>query len=231
VTSSVSKKLEIFQQQSVRSAGGLCAATSANNYQLAALNCRQGVKCRLMLGLIQWRSGDDPTASLTECVRFHKEAIQSMKSIDNVTFTLLDTSVERVGFVAYLVGAEWSVFDTTGFAADRMLDAILSNSLFGAFDPDGWDSGMSELREKGSPLAVASYENYKAAVRAHSEAVTVSVSTAEECFKRRQSDPFFCNADQSEGGGTDNEFVVDYRFAALAKHIGLNSLSAHAWRW
>lgn len=223
------QKLELFEQQSVRSRKGLDAAIATSNYQLAALNCRQGFKSRLMRGLVQWRSGDNPTGALTECVGFHKEAIQAMESIGKSDFKMTDSAIERVGFVAYLLDMEWSVFDLVGFEADRQLDAVLSNSLFSTVDAVTWESGMKQLREHGSSLAVETYENY-IAMRSGGEAGN-SFTTLETCFTKRKKDKFFSGGEQTEGGGMDNEFVVDYRLAALAKHAGLKDESVHSWRW
>lgn len=221
--------LEIFEQQALRSRKGLEAAITTSNYQLAALNCRQGVKSRLMCGLVQWRCGNNPVAALTECVGFHREALNAMESISKSDFRLTDSAVERVGFIAYLLDLDWSVFDVAGFESDRLLDAVLSNSLFISVDVSKWDVGIRQLREQGSSVAVETYKSY-IAIRSEKENWS-SFKTLEVCFAKRKKEKFFVGSEQTEGGGLENEFVVDYRLAALAKLAGRKDESIHSWRW
>ncbi len=223
------RKLEIFEQQSERSRKGLDTAIASSNYQLAAFNCRQGVKARLMLGLVQWRGGNDPRAALSDCVSFHKEAIQAMAYVGANNFKPTDSSIERVGFIAYLADCEWSMVELTDFKSDRLLDAVMSNSLFGPVDAASWENGMELLRQHGSPLAIETYQSYLAL--RNSPADLIVHSKLEGLFFKRRNDSFFSGGDQTEGGGLDNDFVVDYRLAALAKHVGLKPDSIHSWRW
>jgi hypothetical protein len=182
-----------------------------------------------MRGLVQWRCGDDPIGALTECVGFHREAVHAMESIGKSDFKMTDSAVERIGFIAYLLDLDWSVFDLAGFESDRLLDAVLSNSLFSSVDVSKWDIGIRQLREQGSSLAVETYESY-IAIRSGQETWN-SFATLEACFNKRKKDKFFSGGEQTEGGGLDNEFVVDYRLAALAKLAGLKVESIHSWRW
>jgi hypothetical protein len=182
-----------------------------------------------MRGLVQWRCGDNPTGALTECLGFHREAVQAMENIGKSDFKMTDSAIERVGFVAYLLDLDWSVFDLAGFESDRLLDAVLSNSLFSTVDVSKWDIGMKQLHEQGSSLAVETYESY-IAMRIGRE-VWNSFTTLDTCFRKRKKDKFFSGGEQTEGGGLDNEFVVDYRLAALAKLAGLKDESIHSWRW
>jgi hypothetical protein len=152
-----------------------------------------------------------------------------MASIGKPDFRMTDSAIERVAFVAYLLNSDWSVFDLCGFESDRLLDAVLSNSLFGTVDSIKWESGMQQLREHGSSLAVDTYESYLAMRNVQDDGN--QFATLEDCFTKRKKDKFFSGGEQTEGGGLDNDFVVDYRLAALAKHAGLKNDSVHCWRW
>lgn len=222
--------IELFKQQSARSDKGLAAAKVSSNYQLAAVNCRQGVKARLMRALIRWKSGDSPYDSLCEVVSFHGEAIEAMKRI-NGDAKLTDSTIERVGFCAYLVGANWTPFDLDGFESDRLLDGVLANHLFDRFDKTRWERGMTSLRDCGSSLAIATYSCYFELIHSSPQERSAIVAKLEHLFAERKADSFFSGGDQTEGGGADNDVVVDYRLGALAKRVGVQWESRHCWRW
>ena len=57
------------------------------------------------------------------------------------------------------------------------------------------------------------------------------LNAGDELFRRRRGDGFFRGGDQTEGGGNDNEFTVDYRLAALAKHVGDTRTGPNRWLW
>jgi hypothetical protein len=223
--------IELFEQQSTRTTSGLAAAVANSNYQLAAMNCRQGVKVRLMQGLVQWRSGQQPLSSLARAVAFHVEAFNAMRSIRNAMVSLVDTFVERVAFVAYLVGANWSAFDLGGFESDRLLDGVLANSLFDDFDQARWNRGMAELRKTGSSLAIETYDAYARLVRGPANERSKMMAKLTECFTERRKDEFFSGGDQTEGGGPDNDLTVDYRLGAFTKKLCITIDSIHSWKW
>lgn len=221
--------IELFERQSARSNKGLSAAVVSSNYQLAAVNCRQGVKARLMRALIQWKNGDSPHDLLRETMSFHCDAIDAMKRI-NGNAKLTDSSIERVGFCAYLVDANWTPFDLDGFESDRLLDGVLANQLFDRFDKTCWERGMTSLRDCGSSLAIATYSCYFELIHSLPQERPAIVAKLEDLFAERKTDSFFSGGDQTEGGGADNDVVVDYRLGALAKQVGVQWESRHCWR-
>lgn len=218
-----------------RSNMGMAAAKENGNYQLAALNCRQALKSKMMQGLITWRSGDNPTPFFEQAVSRFAEDWQTLRAIGGNASMLSDAGYEQVYFLALLVNQALP-FTTESNApkelqCDRMLDAVLGQWLFDGWDARLWEAGMEELQLKGSGLAVEAYEFYRKVTRATKQDLPQLEASADKLFRRRKKDSFFSGGVQTSGGGQDNDFTVDYRFAALAKHIGYVGNSIHAWRW
>ncbi len=227
---STMEMLELFDKQASRGEKGLSVAEKTSNYQLAAMNCRQIFKCRLMQGLIAWRLGDDPSSHLSSAVEGHQRGVSVMRSIQPES-VVGDTSSSRVGFVASLVGIDFSPSDFDNANADVLLDCVLGKALNGEWDEENWDKGMRELRDSGSALAVDTYSLYRQLFTSESADFQALVEEGGRLFDLRKSDAFFSGGDQTDGGGSDNAITVDYRLAALCKNRRVASESIHLWRW
>jgi hypothetical protein len=229
------EQLEFFEQCIQRSRRGMNAAQASGNYHLAALNCRQAFKCRLMKGLIQWRTGTDPSDSLTEVLGGFAEDWAAVSAIGSGEAKLAHVPAELLPFIAYLIGAPCLLEPSSeGLAGDRLLDFVLGNWLItGSWNDKLWEQGLKKLRQMDrTGLCVQTYELYETVARAAEANLPALSQRGETLFAKRGSDNFFSGADQTEGGGEDNKVTIDYRLAALLKRAGFNGTGVvHAWRW
>lgn len=228
-----SEMVSFFDEQAKRTRLGLTAAQSSGNYQLAAMNCRQAFKCRLMKGLIEWRMGTDPSASLSEAANGFTNDWVTVLAVGNGDGNFADVPAERISFVTYLLGKEPSIDrSTVNFESDRLLDVALGDCLFDSWNRKAWEQGMQQLRQAGSDLAIQTYELYKAVAHAAAADLPALSQEGKKLFAKRKSDSFFSGGDETEGGGEDNNVTVDYRLAALLKRAGFDGTSeVHAWKW
>lgn len=229
----LSEMISFFEEQAKRARLGMSVARSSANYRLAVLNCRQAFKSRLMQGLIRWRTGIDPSSSLSEAVQGFAGDWEAIQSIAGNAAKLSDTPAERVAILAYLIGQPIPVdIGSEGLESDRLLDFVLGGWLFGAWNDRLWEHGIEQLRRSGSRLAVQTYELYKTVVDAEPSDLPELVKRGESYFYVRRSDSFFIGGDQTEGGGDDNAVTVDYRLASLLKRARYDAASGiHSWRW
>ncbi|MFO0940608.1 MAG: hypothetical protein U0930_07565 [Pirellulales bacterium] len=227
---SIVEQIAFLERQATISSMGLDAALVSKNYHLGAHNCRDGTSIRLMRALILWRLGENPSMALTECLRFHECATLALSEYSE--FGLSDSSIELVGFVASLLGSNLRPIDTKGFESDRLLDVVLINSLCGhVLSENDWSVGIEQLTKIGSKLAVESYQKYRLLHESSSEDADGIFVSLEDCFKKRRKDSFFAGGVQIEGGGGENDLVVDFRLSAIAKSKCIKRESIHEWRW
>lgn len=222
-----------FGEQADGTREGMDAAKASSNYYLATFNCRDAFACRLMQGLITWRSEADPSFFFQSAVNGLVEDWETLQSIDGHAATLTDTPAERAGFLSRLIDQHELPlsFRTDSLESDRLLDAVLSKWLFGTWDDLLWERGIGQLHQCGSDLAVDTYCLYKQIVEASPAELPTLMNKGEALFCKRQSNSFFAGGDQTEGGGDDNGFAIDYRLASLAKHLGYQGDGTHIWRW
>ena len=222
-----------FGEQAEGSRDGMTAAGASSNYYIAAMNCSEALKCRLMQGLISWRTASDPTEFFERAVQGFSDDWKMLMSIGGDTASLSDVPAERVAFVSCLIGRQELpvAIDTDGLESDRLLDAVLGKWLFGSWDDSLWQRGIEQLQQSGSNLALDTYSLYRDMVQASSADLSTLMKNGESLFDRRRSDKFFSGGDQTEGGGDDNKFTVDYRLASLAKRLGYTGGGRHAWLW
>lgn len=228
-----SEMVTFFGEQANRTRSGMAAALSSKHYQLAAINCRQAFKCRLMKGLIEWRMGIDPSGSLSEVVEGFADDWETVATVGGVDAKSADTPAERVAFLAYLIGKP-SCIDVSedGLKSDRLLDLVFGNWLFDSWNGELWGKGIEQLRLTGSGLAVRTYELYKAVVDATKSDLSALSHEGESLFAQRRSDSFFSGGDQTEGGREDNNVTIDYRLAAVLKRAGYDDPGElHVWKW
>lgn len=216
--------IEFFSQQAGLAMRGLQHAQDTDNAALARLNCRQGVKCFMMSGLLQWRLGLNPTHAFLKAIDFQKQASKIDKSLS-------DCAVERIGFLCFLVDKDCQDLELDKATGDLLLDRLLCNGFRDEINGSAWNDGMRVLREHGSRLAFETYETYKRFLDASDEELAGIFDQLVQLFKKRKRDAFYSGSDQTEGGGPDNDHTVDYRLAALAKKRGLQVGSVHCWKW
>lgn len=212
---------------------GMTIAKSSGNYQLAALNCRQAFKYRLMKSLVEWRMGTDPSESLFEVLEGFVDDWATVLSVGGGEAKSADVPAERVAYVAYLIGKPCSInFSGEGLESDRLLDFVLGDGLHNSWNGELWEQGIEQLCQAGSDLAVRTYELYKAVVDASASGLPALSHQGESLFAKRKSDSFFSGGDQTEGGGDDNNVTIDYRLAALLKRASFDGTSeVHIWKW
>lgn len=213
-----------FEQQANLASRGLERAIETKNRRLASLNCRQGVKSFTMAGLIQWRQGIDASNAFKRAIDFQNIAATAMTDLN-------DCPRERVGFLAFLIDLPHDQVETASLQSDRLLDSILCNSLHHEVNFAEWERGIIGLGKHGSSLAVATYDGYRQLMQVPEHERSSVFAQVANFFEQRKRDGYFSGSDQTEGGGLDNEFTVDYRLGAIAKKLGLNVDSIHSWRW
>ncbi|PHR98520.1 MAG: hypothetical protein COA78_25985 [Blastopirellula sp.] len=227
--------IDFFGEQANAAASeGMLAAKEEGHYYLATINCGEAFKCRLMKSLIQWRIGTDPSDSLSEAAEGFADDWLTVSTIGNSDTQSADVPAERVAFVAYLIGKPYPIVPSSdGLQSDRLLDLVLGNWLFDSWNGELWEQGMEQLRRMDrTDLSVRTYELYKSVVDATGADLPALSQEGEKLFAKRKSDSFFSGGDQTEGGGPDNDFTVDYRLAALLKRAGFDGTSeTHAWKW
>ena len=229
----IPEKIEFFQERIQGSRRGMDAARSTGNYQLAALNCRQAFKCRLMKGLLEWRMGTDPSDSMSKAVEGLADDWLTVSTIGGDEAKITNVPADLACFIAYLINKPCPIeVSSEGYESDRLLDVVLGDWLFDSWNGESWEQGMEQLRQAGSHLAVQTYELYKAVAHAAETDLPGLSQEGEKLFAKRKSDSFFSGGDQTEGGGEDNNVTVDYRLAALLKRAGFDGTSeVHAWKW
>lgn len=229
----VVEMLEFFDDASEGSRRGMAIAHEKSDYYLAALNCGETLKYRTMQGLLSWRLGQNPSEYFKSGLRVFAEDWKVVSTIGGEKASLSDTPNDIVPYLSYLVGEPNAAiaFDVRGLKSDRLLGALLGNWLYDSLDTVLWDKGMAQLRKPRSALGVATYELYWAVVHASPEELPTLVKRGEVLYLKRESNPWYCGGPSTEGGNGDNEFVVDYRLAALLKRKGYKGESIHAWRW
>ena len=108
---------------------------------------------------------------------------------------------------------------------------MLAGSDSSGYNPD--DLIAKLLKSKRTLLAGETYRNYFALLNSGSDHAkgNALIMIGEGLFERRKKDSYFSGSDQTEGGGQENQLVVDYRLAAAIKQAGVHSNSPHAWIW
>ena len=225
--------IEFFGQQAERTRRGMNASLSSSNYHLAAMNCRQAFKSRLMQGLISLRVSRNPTEFLASSVQGFKDDWKSTVLIGGEKAKISDAPAERVPFISYLLGQcdSETRYETDGLESDRLLDAVLGQWLYGSWNEFHWQKGIDQLYRSGRELAYESYSVYGAIVRSSFSEVSSLIERGNVLFNSRQTDQSFCGGDQTEGGGDDNGVVVDYRLASLAKRVSYKGNGTNEWQW
>jgi len=229
------ESLDFFATQLARASKGLEVARESRNLQLAALNTRQMFKGHLMCGLIKWRQGASPVLHLQDAIRVVSESSELLRGWDASFEPIENLPSSRAALLASLLGLPFEVRwpEKADIAADVHLDYVLAEGR-GAADFEQARAIVARLLEgKTTSLVGETYQTYSEILSAQpgSEALTTLVEKAEVLFAKRGRDAFFSGGDQTEGGGLDNELVVDYRLGVALKKVGYSGPSIHAWVW
>ncbi|RZT75653.1 hypothetical protein EV678_2839 [Azospira oryzae] len=227
------ESLVFFATQVQRSSNGLAVAHASRNWQLAALNYRQIFKCHLMRGLISWRIHQNPKEHLCNAISVAAEGIRTLRSLSQSLNAEESLPVAKAALLACLTGENFDTTDIVAetWACDSQLDLLLATS-----NPNDSKANVliASLREaKRTSLAAETYQNYFdiLASAGDSEKIEDLTNEGEVLFAKRARDSFFAGGDQTEGGGPDNNLVVDFRLAVALKRAGGHSSSLHAWAW
>ena len=224
---------QFFTEQLERAQSGFAIASTNKNAQLAALNLRQAFRHRLMLGLLTWRQGSNPTSYLASAVQQLNEAHLVVQQWDARFDVGASLPMATSALISVLVAKEptKATSHSNGLAADVRLDLLLAGG-----NPDQLlaNGALGDLRRsKRTHLAADTYENYLRilASKGEPERLETACRLGEKLFSARSNDPFFSGGHQIEGGGPNNELIVDYRLAAALKLAQATVPSVHAWRW
>lgn len=227
------ESLSFFSSQIERSSKGLEAAHASHNWQLAALNYRQLFKCNLMRALISWRLQQDPTEFICNAISSVAEGITTLRDWSQSPVTEESLPIGKAILISSLIGKKFNAVGTTSGAVscDSQLDALLAT----ASPTDKKSTSLiADFRKfKRTSLAAETYQNYFdiLASEGDSERLNGLTKVGELLFARRVQDSFFTGSDQTEGGGPDNNLVVDYRLAVALKRAGARNSSPHTWIW
>jgi hypothetical protein len=227
-----SEMMVFFEQQGTMAFAGFNNAINSNNGVLATINLGASFRASVMQGLIGWRRGlASPVEPFRTAAQRFSQAMQSLVA-SNAVSGMKDVPAEQAAFIAFLVDAPMPSFAIEDFTADRLLDAALANGLCGQWDPSAWDKGLKELKKiKRAAVAVETYTTYRDLLFSEKDGVDGLVGTAARLFEKRTKDGFFSGGHGIDGGGPDNAVTVDYRLAAIMKHINYKGENIHRWKW
>ena len=227
--------MRLFKQFADQNCVAVTDAATTGNGELVALNIGHAIKSRLMQGMIAWRSQlANPGQIFQQALAFTKESISKCSSVNSSEAVLNNhLGLSKANFMAFLVGIERIPDRIVGLEADVLLDGVLANSLFDQWDSEAWSRGIDRLRKlQGTELAVRSYQTYLDILNSNNpETTRKHVIVAIDNYGKRKSNAFFSGGNQTDGGGLDNAYVVDYRLAAVMKRVEHKSNTMHDWLW
>lgn len=225
--------LNFFDQQFNRSTRGIAVAIASNNWHLARVNYGQKFKCRLMGGLISWRLRRDPTEFLQNAITVATEGNKVLSSLSESLDVVAALPVGKAALLAELVGVSFKPGAQlmAELSLDSQLDILLTTARpLQSTEPHQ----IAQLWEaKRTSLAAETYHNYFKILssRGNFEKLEELTREGERLFAKRIKDAFYMDSEQTEGGGSDNSLVVDYRLAVALKRAGMPSNSLHSWEW
>ena len=217
-----------FDEQAADAAYGINAAVKKRVASLAVFNVNEQFKCNLMKSLIQWRHQvESPRAALLAAVEGFESGCKAIE-FPGYGAAAVGLCSEKVRIVSYLVDKSIESPPPQEIAGARKLDYLIGQWLHTGELGRDYDLHLNAEREEA--LAFATYSTYRelmAGVAADEE----TVGKACRLFDQRKGDTYFSGGDQTEGGGMDNAFTVDYRLAAICQKRALPWGAVHRWRW
>ena len=225
--------MSLFMQFADQNCLAATDAATKGNAELVAFNIGQAIKSRLMQGMIAWRSHlASPEPIFQQVIVFARESISKYLP-SNLSQVLLNNhlGLSKANFMAFLIGNEQIPAGLAGLEGDLLLDYLLANHLYNQWDSEAWSRGIDGLRKHvGTDLALRSYQTYLDILHSNdSDTIRNLVNVAIDDYAKRKSNAFFSGGDQTNGGGHDNAYVVDYRLAAVMKKVQYKSNTIHDW--
>lgn len=224
------KKIDFYEGVADRALKGMEFAEQSGNFYLCALNSRQIFKARLMQALIMLRANMDAHTKLLQCVNDIKNNSQKLEKIDGKENIFDSLPIERGGLVAFLLGSDFVLenFSDFNLSFGRVMDIYLLKILFSncsdVFNENIILADRYLSDNFSDSLQVLTYSNYfKIFGILNSDSDKMSfIENGFKLFSLRRNDPFYSGGDQTEGGGSDNKIIVDYRLEAILKKIRYN---------
>ena len=245
--------VELFDEQAAGFATYIPEAIGKRDLHWAALNASEALKCRMMVGLIQWRHRFcDPTPAFRRAIYSASEAAMQLHALDSTMPVWRYFRFEAVEILKLLVGDEIDISileeittsEGSSETTERILDALIVLGLKQQEIDPRWNELIERLRQKKrAALAAETYGIYRAILQAglNSDPMRTvqEAENAAKAFVRRKQNAFFSGGPQTEGGGPDNDHVVDYRLGALMKALIPEEMvsllsteaSVHCWIW
>lgn len=205
------------------------------NYGLFSQNADNIFRYNIELGMLAWREGGSPRPFFEEAIDdfiMYRNDLASRgmttAKLPNTEAVFIATLLDRQS--AFVLGA--CELDVCG---DVFLDCHLAKRLLGLPADDSMQAGFERLgkRAKRHALAIRTYEVYFHLIALDSSSADVeqSVAAADANYAARRRDGYYSGGHSTNGGGEANDFVIDYRLAAIMKYRGIERESVHRWRW
>lgn len=245
----VEQMVDLFRVQAGMSLTAVEKARKSRSYDLAAFNLSSAFDACLMTGLIQWRLGEDPRPALKGALDVVPLGLEVLEGLNPDGQHWKSCDFSRNGFLELLLDeksspwphpatAQWALFGAD--YASQFLDRGLLEAAQSDDEPPEWQPLLSTLRAQPRlSLLSDTYSAYLETVRAADRNLALrSAEAASRLFSRREADDYFAGGRGTDGGGPDNEHVVDFRLAALVRARLPEAASAltpdtrlHLWRW
>lgn len=235
------EQINLFENQLEPTWDGVQAAERDRNYYGASDLLGVLLDCAMMVGLIQWRQGTNPAASLRRVIEFATQGRELLNRIDNDQEHWKYAPFYRAIYVHGILDEmmdpdRYSRCDFSMWRNARLetmqifLDYAVITAARTGTPPEGWDSLVSSFgAKKPHKLAAETYVEYVALVLAlkdgQREKASVSVQRLSKLFASRKTNSFYSGGAQCEGGGADNDQIVDFRLAAILRTFGAGELA------
>src|ERR1051325_5228970 len=225
--------VDFFAQRGKQTADAMEAALRRRELDLVAINVYEAFKSRIMEGLIRWRCDmGSPLECLKGAVEIARKGAALLIGDIGIETVSREMPLETASIIAFLTDQPIIEFDNSMFEHERLLDSVLGIGLHNGWENTKWALGLETLgKRKRAKLAVETYSVYDELIHASTKEAPALVDQASQLFARRKKDGYYAGGIQTEGGGPDNDFTVDYRLAAIMKKIGFRGDSIHAWKW
>ena len=251
-----SQMVAFFKQQTELSLNASHKAKANKNYDLSAFNLNRSFSTYLMAGLIQWRHElANPSFEIRNALALAGEMGLILDEIDTSRFHKSIFDFGSAQLLSYTLDKKSTpnIPSTNEFGEGldvgkdeilRVLSGGLAIALERGVPPAGWDEVIANLaHDKRMELVRETFTTYLTIIkqsRKHDfDAAISAVEAAASLFRQRKRDNYFAGGLQTEGGGLDNDNVVDYRLAALIRcclpdekqKLIPNECSIHIWKW
>lgn len=256
----VSEMISYEREGIERSLKLISQASVEKRYSLATLNFTLALQRSLMLAMLEWRHNlGNPLQALTQSLEFAFRAFPELSEIDS---TQKHWQSVNFGVPSYGCGilrrtidprlSEWHcqfrdwqelAWKHDGIYLEKFLDAGIFHSLMHGAAPEGWNDLLAKVAtQKRRKLVHETYTAYMdivtSARQGDSSQSNAAVVRAAANYNKRASNAYYSGGPGFEGGGPDNEHVIDYRLAALIRMrlpdqgASLTGDAAiHVWRW